>query len=454
MKHSVIADGQNAQNCRMSPVIHVSSNDYTVDNLVPEKKLSKFYNFDFKKVLSDYPISKELLLIAKKEKITLEAQWISYLCEIIVIDCLKKGLILQNEDIEELAVKIVEVFPSECTQTFYVDPVKKKDSLRQVSIVAKGKLTDKYRNILKLIRTLRKFGDTSSASTEFDENIENNHLNSALESKQWLKHYRDAVNVLLHWKNSYELRRSEVSSNKYSSATDILNDWPILKESVCADLINTDFEKVYPDNVINLSDCWNETFIKLEKILNNKINPEHQAHLEILEQKSKDVPLLSRSILQLEIFLHLLTPKPRKRTKNASLTAELDKNIINKNTLESVCMHVKIPGDIDKACAAKVSLKATAKSTIQPYLIVVGPNVLDLKKIYVQVDSFRFEASSFAAGFDLLFKFYVLFKLAYPVETQHFWYFVQWGIYKIRTDSDVPIPSMFTILNKLNLNLK
>ncbi|CAG5100301.1 Protein of unknown function [Cotesia congregata] len=439
-----IADGQNTQNCRMIPVIHVSSNDYTVDNIIPvefinskgnttsvleentvskskKKKNSKFYNFDLKKVLSDHPIGKELLLITKnKEKTTLEAQWISYLCEIVVIDCLKKGLILQNEDIEELAVKIVEVFPSECTQTFYVPPVKKKDSLSQLSIVAKGKLTDKYRNILTLVRTLRKFGDTSSDSTEFDENTENNHQNSALESKQWLKHHRDAVNVLLHWKNSYELRRSDVLSNKYSSATDILNDWPILKESVCADLINTDFEKVYPQNVINLGDCWNETFIKLEKISKNKINPEHQGHLEILEQKSKDVPLLSRSILQLEIFLHLLTPKPRKRTKNASSTAELDKNIINKNTLESVYIHIKIPGDIDKVCAAKVSLKATAKTTIQPYLIVVGPNILDLKKIYVQVDSFRFEASSFAAGFDLLFKFYVLFKLAYPVETQHF----------------------------------
>ncbi|CAG5096523.1 Protein of unknown function [Cotesia congregata] len=116
-------------------------------------------------------------------------------------------------------------------------------------------------------------------------------------------------------------------------------------------------------------------------------------------------------------------------------------------------MHVKIPGDIDNACALKVAAKAKAKTPIQPYLILVGPNALDLKKIYIQVDNHRFEASTFADGFDLLFKFYLMFKLAYPIESQHFWYFIQWGVYKIKTESDVQIPSIFTIVNKLKINL-
>lgn len=64
-----------------------------------------------------------------------------------------------------------------------------------------------------------------------------------------------------------------------------------------------------------------------------------------------------------------------------------------------VCMHVKISGDIDNACALKVSTKAKTKTPIQPYLILVGPNALDLKKNYIQVDNYGFKASTFADGF-------------------------------------------------------
>lgn len=117
-------------------------------------------------------------------------------------------------------------------------------------------------------------------------------------------------------------------------------------------------------------------------------------------------------------------------------------------------MHVKVPGDVDTACEKKICQKAKTKSTIQPFLIVVGPNELDLQKVYVQVDNFRFETSTFIEGFDLLFKFYLMFKIAYPVESQNFWYFIQWGLYKIKTESDVQIPFVYNVLNKLSVNLK
>lgn len=91
-----------------------------------KKKESTFCNFNLKELLSEHPIGRELLLISNQKKLHLEASWISMLCETIVYDCLKKDIILLNEDIEEIALKIVELFPAECTQTFYVPPVKKK----------------------------------------------------------------------------------------------------------------------------------------------------------------------------------------------------------------------------------------------------------------------------------------------------------------------------------------
>lgn len=198
--------------------------------------MSKLFDVDLKTILEEHPIGKELLLLCGKKNVSLEAQWISVLCDIIVIHCLKHNITLTNEDTKELARKIVELFPAECVQTFYVPPVKKKDSLRNVSEISKGKLIDTYRNTLALIRTLRKV-------TNITEPIDGSHLvqndsdNPGLASKNWLKHHRDELEVLLHWKLSYDLRRSEVTSNTYLSATDILNDWPILKESICSKLV-------------------------------------------------------------------------------------------------------------------------------------------------------------------------------------------------------------------------
>lgn len=116
-------------------------------------------------------------------------------------------------------------------------------------------------------------------------------------------------------------------------------------------------------------------------------------------------------------------------------------------------MHVKISRDIDKALEKKICNKAKAKCTIQPFLIVVGPNKLELNRVFVQVGSFRLGTSTFSEGLDLLFKLYLMFKLAYPAENRNIWYFIQWGIYEIKTESDVQIPLVYNILNKLKVEL-
>lgn len=203
--------------------------------------------------------------------------------------------------------------------------------------------------------------------------------------------------------------------------------------------INTDYEKTYPDNNINLSECWLLKFNQMVKFSSDKLSLDQKNKLIFLEQNDETVSSLSKYIIQLNILLDLFTPKGRKKLKNSKTD----------DSRESVYLHVKLPGDIEQLCKAKINQKAKSKATLQPYLIVVGPNELDLRKIYIQIDSFRFEANTFTEGFDLLFKFYLIFQLAYPIESESFWYFLQWGIYEIKTKADVQIPFVYSILNKL-----
>ena len=59
---------------------------------------------------------------------------------------------MDNNDFEKLANQIVEIFPNECVETYYVPPIKKRDSRDGSSGRSKGKLVDKYRNLKTFVR--------------------------------------------------------------------------------------------------------------------------------------------------------------------------------------------------------------------------------------------------------------------------------------------------------------
>lgn len=59
---------------------------------------------------------------------------------------------LTNEDFRRLSKHIVEQFPGEWHQVYFTSPIKKRNSKDSKSGIARGKLIDKYRNRLTLLR--------------------------------------------------------------------------------------------------------------------------------------------------------------------------------------------------------------------------------------------------------------------------------------------------------------
>lgn len=55
---------------------------------------------------------------------------------------------MTHEEYNIISAKIVSLFPTETVGTYFVRPVQKRDSLSGKSILAKGKLVDKVRNLL------------------------------------------------------------------------------------------------------------------------------------------------------------------------------------------------------------------------------------------------------------------------------------------------------------------
>jgi hypothetical protein len=67
---------------------------------------------------------------------------------IIVEDYYNQSYIMGNVDFALIANKIVQLFPNETSQTYYVPPASSTKSSR-------GKLVDKYSNYRKKMRKLR-----------------------------------------------------------------------------------------------------------------------------------------------------------------------------------------------------------------------------------------------------------------------------------------------------------
>jgi hypothetical protein len=53
---------------------------------------------------------------------------------------------LTNDLCEHISKTIVEIFPTETPETYYIPPIKKKDSIHNKSVISKGKLISMWRN--------------------------------------------------------------------------------------------------------------------------------------------------------------------------------------------------------------------------------------------------------------------------------------------------------------------
>lgn len=86
---------------------------------------------------------------------------------------------VNKHDFLHLARGIVEIFPSEDINLYYVAPISKKDSRNKKLVSVRGKLVDKYRNKLRQSkRILADISDiTSSTDHESKASSDGKHFN-------------------------------------------------------------------------------------------------------------------------------------------------------------------------------------------------------------------------------------------------------------------------------------
>jgi len=56
----------------------------------------------------------------------------------------------------KITEEIIELFPKECKETYYMPPIRKKYLKNDKAGISRGKLVDKFRNALNFIRSAEK----------------------------------------------------------------------------------------------------------------------------------------------------------------------------------------------------------------------------------------------------------------------------------------------------------
>lgn len=118
-----------------------------------------------------------------------------------------------------------------------------------------------------------------------------------------------------------------------------------------------------------------------------------------------------------------------------------------REAIHSSFVHINCINDMQMIREERTRKSLERKVTIQPYIIVVGPNLLSLNEILLCADEILYKFNSFVSALDTCFKIFHVFNLNYPTESILIWYFLQKQVYEISTPFDVQSPALLEFLN-------
>ncbi|XP_024884701.1 uncharacterized protein LOC112462870, partial [Temnothorax curvispinosus] len=294
-----------------------------------------------------------------------------------------------------LADKIVEIFHEKRRSTYYVSPIGKSQSRHNKPEVARGKLIDKYRNKLTMLR--KTLASCETFTVEEKENISR----EMQDSQVWLKHNIEPKDeVIRRWKLSFPIRKiGRLSLNEY------LEEWPILRTQAAIDLA--------------------------------LLKPSDESLFNLLEDQ---ITTDSKNVIRSYLLSSLVPPRGRAKTGKVYWKPSVSE------ARDGLFLQVKIPGDIESAKQEKIDFMYKKGLTIQPYIIVVGPNLCNIHAFYVIIDSKTYETKTFLDALKFCFEAYFVLDLKYTPESQHLWFLLQWEVFNIISANDINIPFMNDIL--------
>lgn len=113
---------------------------------------------------------------------------------------------------------------------------------------------------------------------------------------------------------------------------------------------------------------------------------------------------------------------------------------------DGLFLQVRIPSDIAKVKQEKINFMYKKGLTVQPYIIIVGPNLSNIHAFYVVIDDQNYQLATLLDALKFCFQTYFILDVKYTPESEHLWFLLQWELFNIICEKDIKIPFLNDIL--------
>ncbi|KAK0076651.1 hypothetical protein PV325_005055, partial [Microctonus aethiopoides] len=368
---------------------------------------------------------------------------VKMIVDMITSDLLKDDKRLTNTEVENYAKCIVEIFPTESEKTYYIPPIPKAASRTNKSIPASGKLMDKYRNKRRENRVLVDMINNSEKEVSQVESDGEDDEKEVMKSVEWLKNNRDPwKDVLYHWKITFQFRRKSIEKRDDGKVNSLFEQWPNFKQPNGYLLIESDFYALKLTEVIISKEIWYKFFDNVSKECdyhNRDANAVSLFNLLALDDLSDDC----RIVIQAWLLAHYIPPKGRIHVQKKHIKFSIP------DCKDSMIMHVTRCDDIATTQEKINKRSAELKTSLQPYIIVVGETFTTICDFYVCVDTVRYKVDSALSALDILFKIFHVLDARYPPASEHLWILIGRVVYKLGEECNKSISYVEAVIQKI-----
>ncbi|KAL5292666.1 hypothetical protein ACFFRR_011443 [Megaselia abdita] len=260
--------------------------------------------------------------------------------------------------------------------------------------------------------------------------------------QKWLQeNFTPWDTIKSNWRKTCAFRRSHIVS-KENQFFQILDMWPRLRKQHGFELIDIDFESLYPEKSGNLKHLWHRYSDKLLKMAYECAKAKSRKDKDAMAKFSQEAPTQDEEQnFKGSLSLHALFYLCPNKKKNCA------------QDLKKMFRQAQRGSKIDEEIL-KIS-EAAAKNgepAMNPFVLFFINDANMPYKFFVCVNHLIYELSSFVEAIDILFKSYFVFNLNYPPESENVLRFIQHFFYQVFLNDENISTSIYQLMYDLDID--
>ncbi|XP_013108451.2 uncharacterized protein LOC106087822 [Stomoxys calcitrans] len=341
---------------------------------------------------------------------------------------------LSREEFIQLAQYIVEIFPTEVSETYYV-PFRNRH-------LPKGKLYDAYNNNRTRLRAAGVISKREKLDTE-EKVVENSSVDDNEAFQDFQESDLDILQsprieswdeVVMAWKKSHQYRQNELQ-NEQINALEYVDKYAVLQNEKCDELFEIDFKLMYPKakSINEWRNYYYKVMDKTKHMRDNWIRDIFK-NIEDAENCNEEDSKLAFALM----LVPYIIPNPRYRRKQ-----EIQECFITYSQSD--------PFAEDDQCEQQQQHTVKRlKIENEPKIYFVGNNCKPISHAYIDMPGLRMKFDKPLKAVEVCFKCFMAMKIRYPKSCFYVWVLIQQLIFGVKTKHDSILPNVTTLINDLS----